>query len=417
MKGFITIIKMNLKLLLRNKGYLAFLFILPVISVLMLNMNNTDTMFAQQNTNVIYELKSEQEQILNVENDKFSIKVIDSSNSKLSNYILKELTRTGAYHIYRYKEKPISLNQAREFALQSANHGSIGAVIYIPQNFDQVILKGQESNLVLFQAMKDERIDLVKNNLNTFQKSLHTYAKLTDFQKDKLEVLLDTSIKKEMKKQNVSIEIGDNLMLTSKQKSNSSSISYSLSFLTIGFLFSGVFIAATVVEERKNRVYNRFLLSTASLFNYGCSKLLLVLLSTIMQTGIIAIAIRLLVKTEYGIPFLSYLFLVFFLGLIFNLYSVVIGVLTDNVLTSNYIAFLTWTLSCLLAGLYFPLDGASKWWEKVSMLMPQRWVVKSAEMLMAGKSGVFGMFLLVVLSFLIVISSVGLLGIKIRRKE
>jgi ABC-2 type transport system permease protein len=96
---------------------------------------------------------------------------------------------------------------------------------------------------------------------------------------------------------------------------------------------------------------------------------------------------------------------------------VVIGVITNNVLSSNYIAFLVWCLSCLLAGLYFPLDGASDWWTRISYLMPQRWVVKTSEMLMAGKGGAYSMYLLAIAGYLIVITSVGLMGIKIRRKE
>jgi ABC-type multidrug transport system, permease component len=417
MNGFITIIKMNLKLLLRNKGYLAFLILLPVFSVIMLNLNNTETMFSQQNTNTIYKLSSEKEQIMNMSNDKINLKVIDCSDSKLSNYILKEMTKTGSFQIYRYKEEAIKLSKVRELALYSANHSSIAAVLYIPADFEQVILNKQKSNMVVFEATKDPRISLLKNDLNMFLKSVYGYAELTGYQTDKLEGILDASVKNEMKKNIVSIEVGDTLNLNSQQKSNSSSMSYSLSFLTIAFLFCGVFIAATVVEERKNRVYNRFLLSTASLMNYAGAKLLLVLLSALMQTGIIGIAIKLLVRRDFGIPFTSYLLFVFCLGIIFNLLSVVIGVLTNNVLTSNYIAFLTWTISCLLAGLYFPLDGASKWWAKVSMLMPQRWVVKSAEMLMAGKTGVYSTFLMVVTGYLIVILSIGLLGIKVRRKE
>jgi ABC-2 type transport system permease protein len=63
------------------------------------------------------------------------------------------------------------------------------------------------------------------------------------------------------------------------------------------------------------------------------------------------------------------------------------------------------------------LDGASGWWAKISLLMPQRWVIKAAELLMAGKSGVYSMYVLVVISYIIVIMSVGLMGIAIRRKE
>lgn len=417
MSGFITIIKMNLKLLLRNKGYLIFLVILPVLSVILLNINNINSPDATENVVKIIEMKQENDTIMNVSNTRMNIKVYDSSNTKLSEYILEEMAKTGSYRIYRYKSTAMSVKEVRKKALESANHNVIGAVIYIPNNFDDEILKGKDSNIVVYEATKDGRIDLMESNLKSFTQSIFNYAKLSNYNKTELIKLLEISEKSEMVKESVGIEVGDALNLTAKQSAHSASMGYALSFLTLSFLFSGIFIAATVVEERQNRVYNRFVLSISSLANYGIVKLIMVIITVLLQTGFIAVGIKLIVKTDYGIPFFSFLFLVFFLGLVFNLFSVVIGVFTNNVMSSNYVCFAVWCLSCLFAGLYFPLDGASKWWARATLLMPQRWVVKASEMLMAGKDGVFSMFLLVMFSFLAVITCIGLLGIKIRRKE
>ncbi len=417
MSGFITIIKMNLKLLLRNKGYLIFLVILPVLSVILLNINNINSPDATENVVKIIEMKQENDTIMNVSNTRMNIKVYDSSNTKLSEYILEEMAKTGSYRIYRYKSTAMSVKEVRKKALESANHNVIGAVIYIPNNFDDEILKGKDSNIVVYEATKDGRIDLMESNLKSFTQSIFNYAKLSNYNKTELIKLLEISEKSEMAKESVGIEVGDALNLTAKQSAHSASMGYALSFLTLSFLFSGIFIAATVVEERQNRVYNRFVLSISSLANYGIVKLIMVIITVLLQTGFIAVGIKLIVKTDYGIPFFSFLFLVFFLGLVFNLFSVVIGVFTNNVMSSNYVCFAVWCLSCLFAGLYFPLDGASKWWARATLLMPQRWVVKASEMLMAGKDGVFSMFLLVMFSFLAVITCIGLLGIKIRRKE
>lgn len=417
MDGFITMIQMNFKLLLRNKGYLSFLVILPIISVIMLNVNNESAVEYDEDRYIIQELDKDNATILNVVNTKLSVKVYDCSQSELSEYVLQELAKTGSYRIYRYKTEAMDLKEAEAKALTSANHSIIGAVIYIPEDFDTEILEGKEGNMVIFEATQDGRIELLKNNLNSYLQSLRQYASVTRSDRAELISLLNTTVDNEITKDIVNIEVGDTLNLTRDQQAHSRSVGYSLAFLTIGFLFSGVFIAATVVDERQNRVFNRVLLSKASLGNYGLVKLVMVLLTVLIQTGLIAVALKLIVKADYGIPFNSYLLLVFCLGLIFNLMSVMIGVLTNNILTSNYIAFLIWCISAILAGLYFPLDGASSWWEKVSMLMPQRWVVKSAEMIMAGKSGVYSMYLLVVLGYLVVILSVGLMGIKIRRKD
>lgn len=417
MNGFITMLQMNLKLLLRNKGFLAALLILPVLSILQLNINYSDSMYGQENSSVIHELSNDNISLLNMTNGKLSIKVYDCSNSKLADYILKELAKTETYSINRYRCEELGEQKVRDKALYSANHNVIGAVIYIPASFEAELLKGKESNLMVFEATKDKRVDMLENNLNTYLHSIEEYASIVSYSKEELYQLLDASVKNEIIKKTVSIEVGDSLNLTAKQKTQSSSMGYSLVFLSIGFLFSGVFIAATVIEERQNRVYNRFILSEASGFCYGLVKLAIVILTVIIETGITAVLMCLFVKTDFGISFASYLFMIFCIGLIFTLLSVVIGILADNVLTSNYIAFTVWCLSSMLAGLYFPLDGASRWWVRISMLMPQRWVLKAAEMLMAGKSGVYSMFLLEIAGCLIIIFSIGALGMQARDKN
>jgi ABC-2 type transport system permease protein len=417
MNGFLTMIKMNLKLLLRNKGYLIFLIILPILSVFMLDVKNINVFEGKKDNYEVLELESKDSEILSMVNTKLSVKVFDCSKSEVSNYIAEELARTGSYNIYRYRSEPMDQKEAEGEALNSANSNVIGAVIYIPDTFESELLAGKGSNIVVYEATKDARINLLKSNLNTYLQSIASLADMVGYDKAALVDVLRNSMEKEMRKEIVSIEVGDTLNLTANQQDQSASIGYSLAFLTIAFLFSGVFIASTVVQERKNRVYNRVLLSEATIGNYGLVKLILIVITVFIQTAIIAVAIKLIVGVDFGIPFASYLFFVFCLGLIFNTLSVVIGVLTNNVITSNYIAFLIWCISDLLAGLYFPLDAASGWWEKVSLMMPQRWIVKSSEMLMAGKSGVYLMYILVVMSFLLIFMSIGAMGIRIRRKE
>ena len=415
MVGFSTMVRMNLKLLLRNKGYLSFLIILPLLSVIMLNVNGS--VMADNEDHVIQELEKENEQILNLANTKLNVKVYDCSNSELSEYILKEQVKTGCYQVIRYGGSAMDLVTLRVIAIYSMNHNIIGAVLYIPEDFEQHLLESKESNMVLLEGSKDERMGLLKHSLNTYLNSLIQYASLTNNRKEELIQLLQSSMDHEMSKEIVDVAVGDALSLTKDQQAKSTSLGFSLAFLTMGFLFSGVFIAATVVEERENRVYNRIILSKLSLSKYGLVKLVMVLLTVLLQTGIIAIAIKLIVRSDFGIPYGSYLLLVFFLGLIFNLMSVMIGITTNNVMTSNYIVFLIWSISALLAGLYFPLEGASGWFSKISLLMPQRWVVKAAEMIMADRANAYSIYLLVVAAYIVVIMSIGLMGMKIKRKE
>ena len=416
MRGFVTMLKVNIKLLLRNKGYLAFLIILPLVSVGMLNVKHLYGVEGEKSAYAIQEIKDDNKSYIDMLDAKLRIKVYDCSGSDISDYLLKKLASSGSYRIYRYRTNTLSLGEARKRAATSANKSIIGAVIYIPASFEDKLLSENQSNLTLFKATKDARINILKKNLDSELQSLEGYAKASGKNKITLEKILKTAAKNEMNKKIVKIKVGDNIELTSKQQSKKSSIGYSLAFLTIGFLFSGIFIAATIIDERQNRVFNRILMSKTSLIIYGQVKMILIFLTVAIQTGILAAAVKLFVKTDFGIPYGSYLFFVFCLGIIFDLLSVVTGILTNNVLSSNYIAFTIWSLSCLIAGLYFPLDSTSKFWANASKLMPQNWTIKAAEMLMTGRRGAYSMYTLVIIGYIIVIMSAGYIGIKLKRK-
>lgn len=417
MDGFITILKMNLKLLFRNKGYLTLLIILPIISVFMLHIQIASSVDGNDTVNTIYELQKEESMIFNVEDNKWNIKVYDCSHSKTSDYLLQELADTGFYRIYRYKSAQMSETKRKQQVLYSMNKNVLGAVIYIPKDFETKVLEGKKSDITLYQGRKDPRISLLQENLNSYLQSMNTYAKMTDYNAKNFNQVLKNAKKNEIKKQIITVKSKDALNLSSKQQSYSSSIGYSVAFLTIGFLFSGVMIASTVIEEKQNKVYQRIVLSKFKVFSYVTIKMLLMLFTVALHTAFLAILLRFFMKVDFGISYRNYIFLVFCFGLIFNSLSVVIGILTNNVLTANYMAFFVWCISNILAGAYFPIDATSKWFLHASLLMPQRWVIKTAEMLMLGKSNVYPMYLLVVFGYLIIIFTVGFIGIRISKKE
>ena len=82
----IAIVKSTIKLLLRNKGFLFFLLVTPVVSTLFLGMK-MDHMISMEasDKNVIYELDSYTDRALYVgDTATCIIKVYDDSNSELS---------------------------------------------------------------------------------------------------------------------------------------------------------------------------------------------------------------------------------------------------------------------------------------------------------------------------------------------
>ena len=120
---------------------------------------------------------------------------------------------------------------------------------------------------------------------------------------------------------------------------------------------------------------------------------------------------------DFGINKISFLGIIFFLGLIFSVLSFVIGILVGDVMSSNYAVFSIWSISALLSGMYFPLDDTSAALKTISYLMPQRWFLKASEMLFVGDRGAYSMVIYVTVAYIVVIMSIGSVGLKIRSRE
>lgn len=419
MSGFVTMLKMNLKLLIRNKGYLCFLIILPIVAILTLNIPN-DTGY-ESNGDVSYEVKeinNIDEQLIKTHNTQLSIKVYDSSNSYISDYILNELAGFGSYQVYRYKADNLSEEEAKENALETFNKNNIGAAIYISDNLEKELLKNENTkDIKVYEGADDERISMLKNDLNSLIKNLYTYSALSKGNEEDFKTLIKESESKRLTSEETKINVGDSLSLSAKNKSQESNIGWSMSVLSLMFLFSGVFISSIIIKERQNKVYTRSLLSNMNIFNYGLVKVCLCIITVIIQVIFMGIGIKLFVKSDFGISFASYMIFAFCLGLIFILFSIVVGIVSNSVLTSNYTAFFVWCMTNILSGTYFDIEGVSIWWQRIAYLMPQRWIMKCSEMIMAGKNNVFLILAVMTFSFIIVIICVGAVSFKIRRSE
>ena len=172
-----------------------------------------------------------------------------------------------------------------------------------------------------------------------------------------------------------------------------------------------------MIEEQNNRVFTRVLLTKLSDRDYFISKFMIAFVISLMQTIVLAICLFLVPALDVGINRISFLFIIFLLGLIFCVLSLLIGIILGDVMSSNYAVFAIWSISALLAGLYFPLDNTTKALKTLSYLMPQRWFMDASELLLVGDKSAYSMVLCVTAAYLIVIISVGSVGIKIKRYE
>ena len=167
-------------------------------------------------------------------------------------------------------------------------------------------------------------------------------------------------------------------------------IAYTVYFIWCAMIVLGIVLSS----ERKNRIGLRYRCSPASSIKQYFGYFVPTSIVIILLIGVsVAICTPLFSISWIGIPFAAYLLFIGTVGIIFNLFCVLMGIFGKNVLTAVYTAFGVWVFTNLLAKVYFNFGTTPDWWEKASLLTPRRWVMICSEMIMKNQDGAYVFFL------------------------
>lgn len=419
MSHFLELLKINGKLLLRNKGFLFFLLITPIVSVIIMNLHvNLSFYEEEQKEREIQELSGEDKVVyLNNWSD-YAVKVYDGAGTELSEYVLEKMADSGMFSIYRMDAGDMTEAEVQKQAEQDAMNDRMGTILYVKPDFDENVMKGNwEEAFLFYQVSEDERWELWENSFSGELSAIYQATQGTGGTKEQVLTILQGIQENLPQQEIISLEGKDSITLSTEQSSKKGLAGYAYAIITLGFLFCGVCIAYTVIEERENKVYTRIMLSKVGRYEYLMSKLVMAVLISVLQTMVMAVCMFVAGDTDFGISKADFLLFIFLLGLMFSLLSMCAGILIGDVMGANYAVFAVWSISALLAGLYFPIDTASGAIKAISYLMPQRWFLKGTEMLMVGDKSAYSMVACVTCAYLIVILSVGVVGLKLKESD
>ena len=413
-----SIIKSTLKLLFRNIIFWIFLIIMPVLSMLMLRL---------QAENFGLRDVSEREEIIEINEadervgyfgggGKYVIKVYDASCSELSEYMLECLAESGMITVVRVKTPDITEAEVTDHVNFDGYNDFVGSDLYLNKDFDKYVLNGDvDKALTVYILSDDERFELLENEIRMFMGQVSNALFMGS--EDEIINNLDTLRDFLPAKETVLLDGTAGRALTNKQLDQKALMGYAFAFLTLGFVFGGVLIAYSVIRERKDMVLTRVKLSLLTDAQYFAAKFIcggIVSFLFAIMTSVIILSID---ADKLGMSRVGFFSMIFLLGLIFCSLSLMIGILFDDVMSATVSAFILWTLSSLLSGLYFSLDAAGDAIKTMSYLMPSKWFLDATEMMMLGDNKVYFMILCVTAAYLIVTLGLGSIGIKIRNHE
>ena len=414
-----TLVKMSMKLLVRTKIIWLFLVLMPVLSTRILKTNVAYTSFQDDIESLVDIDDADTKVAYYSSNGEYVVKVYDASGSELSDYLVDRLANSGMFVLCRVdlSGKDIDDKFITEHLDLDGHEDRMGASLYIPEDFDEKILDGNVAEaLTMYVLSDDARNDALESELALQLSRLETtsiYAANEGDIVETLEKVDDMSPEKEV----VSVSGSEERSLTAAQVNQKANLGYAFSFLTLGFVFAGFFIANGAIQEQKNGVITRINLTKTNMLCYFTSKFVAAFLICLVMTGVVGICSLTLDMNDLGMNLFVFLFLIFLMGLIFCTLSMFMGIIMNDVFGASVASFTLWCTSSLFSGLYFPLDTASKGIQVLSSLMPQKWFMDGAEMIFVGDNKAFSMVICITVAYIAIIVSLGSVGLKVRRSK
>lgn len=414
-----TLVKMSMKLLVRTKIIWLFLVLMPVLSTRILKTNVAYTSFQDDIESLVDIDDADTKVAYYSTNGEYVVKVYDASGSELSDYLVDRLANSGMFVLCRVdlSGKDIDDKFITEHLDLDGHEDRMGASLYIPEDFDEKILDGNVAEaLTMYVLSDDARNDALESELALQLSRIETtsiYAANEGDIVETLEKVDDMSPEKEV----VSVSGSEERSLTMAQVNQKANLGYAFSFLTLGFVFAGFFIANGAIQEQKNGVITRINLTKTNMLCYFTSKFVAAFLICLVMTGVVGICSLTLDMNDLGMNLFVFLFLIFLMGLIFCTLSMFMGIIMNDVFGASVASFTLWCTSSLFSGLYFPLDTASKGIQVLSSLMPQKWFMDGAEMIFVGDNKAFSMVICITVAYIAIIVSLGSVGLKVRRSK
>lgn len=416
----ISLIKTSLRLMLRNRGVWFFLLATPILSAFVLNLRLDQANYgAYAGVQTVTELESCSEKaVYNGDMSAFTVKVYDAAKTELSEYVLQQLAENSMFSICRADARALSGDEIAAQVENDAYNDRAGVLLYLKSGFDQAAADGDwQQGLAVYEVSEDARTELFARSLDLQLGRMDQIRRQSRADAEGILAQLEQIQSVVPQQRLVQMAGTDASELDQRQINQKSKIGYAYAILTLGFLFCGVFVAHLVIEEQNNQVFTRILLTKTGSIQYFAAKFAVSLVLSLVLDGVLGVCMLLMPNMDVGIGIAGFLLMNGALGLIFGMISLLLGVLLGDVMSSNYAAFAIWSISALIAGLYFPLEHTTTFLKVISYLTPQKWFMDAAEMLIMGDSRGYSMVLCVTAAYLIIILSVGSVGIKIKSRE
>lgn len=338
---------------------------------LALLINNTLKLFIRKKSNVLLLLMTIAVSLIFLflgfaDNSQLKIGIVNKDNSEISEDLIKLLQKTDKFKIIFLDEKEIN---------DKVSRGNVDSAVIIPYGFGEGLIKNDIEKIEIISIKSEDVTILLKNYLNqeianlsglafASKGNIETFKKMYEVYKNYPFNLKTELVKDETK----------SILATRR----------SLGFFIMFLMVNTTSIANLILQEKRDKTFYRVLASPVKPKTYLLSNFLLNVFVALLQIVIILLLLALLL----GLNFNSSLFEIFLVLISFAIVSISLSMMIISFSSStNYASNLTTlivTPTCMIGGVFWPVNMMPKLLQKLSDFMPQKWAIDAIDKLQTG---------------------------------
>jgi ABC-2 type transport system permease protein len=373
MRRIVTILLLNLKKFFRSPGVLVLMFGMPILFSAIFGGIAVKSEQVKPVVDVVVNNKEDSQRIFN---------------------LLKKENH------FTWKKENIA--QAKN---NVSKEDAVAAVV-IPDNIIERMNKKQPLFEIILQRKTQDYLALEPHLQGTARLVISSYQAIETVKEDRFPQLLQTIANQK----GVTVE----QQVVQKEKNNLTDINLMFTGFTIMFMMFGLSGAAsTILNERQSGTWARIIISPVKKFEVTLGYLLAYFLMGWIQFAFIMISMNLMFDTNWGrlsylIPFAS-LVIITIVGL-----GLMIAGLVKTQQQAAAIGAVLIVSTCMLGGLYWPIDIMPEYMQKIALGVPQSWAMSGFKEIISGSlhAGTLWKDSFVLMGFSLLFFFFGIRGIK-----
>lgn len=318
----------------------------------------------------------------------FSIALVDNENTSQTRMLTKQLDEFGIF------KQILRIDEAG--AMRMLSEGTIASVIIIPAGFTDSVAAGKNKPAAVIGNSSKPLQSFVVKNL------MQSAANLVSAAQSAIITIYRYNEKAGLKGQELETQFNDSTMkfflealsrnevfsrVEASGQFNLTPVEYFTSALLVVFImFSGMPGMKMLVAERSSGITRRLAASPVRMWQVILSKLMVSLVLSIIQFGIIIVLTSVVFKNYWGAPVKSILLLFGGLMLAVSAWSVFVASISTTPASADAVGNLGILLMAVIGGSIYPLSSMPDFIRSISRLTINRWAMDGFMAIFSGNN-------------------------------